>query len=192
MNSIKWLVGISSIGLLLMGSAQTYAQSADKYFTKEGHVSFFSEAPLEKIEAENYKVTSILDLASGAMEFAILIKAFEFEKALMQEHFNENYMESSKFPKAIFKGKIQNLSDVDFATPGTYEVKVAGDLEIHGVKNPVETDGTLEVTTDGIKAQSKFIVLVKDYEIEIPAVVAENIAKQIEVAVDVDLKPFQR
>ena len=88
-----------------MGSSALLGQ---KYFTKDGKVSFYSDALMEKIEAHNTKAASVIDAENGQMEFAVLIKAFQFEKALMQEHFNENYMESSTYPKASFKGKIED------------------------------------------------------------------------------------
>ena len=94
--------------------------SAQKYFTRGGNVSFNSDTPLEKIEAINSNAACVLDTETGKLQFSVLIKAFTFEKALMQEHFNENYMESTKFPKSTFKGEIENFRDVDFSTAGTY------------------------------------------------------------------------
>ncbi len=191
MKAKNWLISITACFVLLFAFAPTYAQTG-KFFTKEGHISFFSEAPMEKIEAENYKATSVLDTETGKMEFAVLIKAFEFEKALMQEHFNENYMESDKYPKGVFKGAIENIGDVNFAEAGTYTVKVAGDLTIHGVTNPVTTEGVIEVGAENIKANSSFIIAVADYDIEIPAVVKDNIAKEVEIKVEMDYQPFKR
>ncbi len=162
-----------------------------KHFTKDGHISFYSEAPLEKIEAHNKRVTAVLDSESGVIEFALLIKSFQFEKALMQEHFNENYMESSKFPKAVFKGTITNLEDIDWTAPGKYNANVAGSMTIHGVTKETETTGVFTVTEEGINGQSTFVLLCADYEIKIPKVVADNIAKEIEVTVDVNLQPLK-
>src|SRR5947208_1580392 len=93
------------ITLLISGTA-LFAQ--DKFFTKSGRISFYSKAPLEDIEAENRSVTAVLDTKTGMVQFAVPMKAFEFEKALMQEHFNENYIESDKYPKAEFKGQVLN------------------------------------------------------------------------------------
>ncbi len=168
----------------------TFAQG--KYFTRDGHVSFFSAAPMENIEAENHKATSVIDTETGRMEFAILIKAFEFEKALMQEHFNENYMESNQYPKATFKGDIQNASDVDWTTDGTYDVTVSGDMTIHGVTKNITTEGTIIVENGAISAKSKFKVAVADYDIEIPTVVVDNIAKEIEVTVDMKYQRLEK
>ena len=165
---------------------------AQKYFTREGKIAFFSDAPVEKIEAHNSSATSVVDLESGRMEFAVLIKAFQFEKALMQEHFNENYMESSKFPKATFKGAVTNMDEIDLSKDGTYTADVKGELTIHGVTREVETEGTFVVEGGAISAQSSFEVAVADYDIEIPAVVKDNIAKIVRIDVDIDYEKLDR
>ncbi|MCB0630886.1 MAG: YceI family protein [Saprospiraceae bacterium] len=159
---------------------------SQKYFTREGKVVFTSQAPLEKIEAENEKATSVLDVTSGRMEFAILIKAFQFEKALMQEHFNENYMESSTYPKATFKGQIKQVDAVNWSADGTYEVIVTGDITIHGATKAIEAPATITVKDGDISASSTFELTVADFEIKIPAVVRDNIAKTVEVTVEVN------
>ena len=178
--------------LLTVFALCSYAQDNAKYFTKEGHISFHSETKIETIEADNHKAVSIFDLSTGDIEFKVLIKAFDFEKALMQEHFNENYMESNEFPKSIFKGKITNIADVDVATDGTYEVNVEGDMTIHGVTKPVATAGKIIVEGGKIKATSEFIVKPADYKIKIPTVVVDNIAKEITVKVDLGYELFTR
>ena len=124
------------------------------------------------------------------MEFAVLIKGFEFKKALMQEHFNENYLESDKFPKATFKGKIVNNSDVNYKKDGTYKVKTKGQLTIHGVTKEVEADGTIEVKGGKIVGTSTFNVNPEDYKISIPNLVRDKIAKQIKVTVKADYQPM--
>ncbi len=165
---------------------------AQKYFTRTGKIVFSSDAALEKIEAVNQKSTSVIDVESGKMEFAVLIKAFQFEKALMQEHFNENYMESDKYPKAKFKGSIVDMSTVDLTTDGTYPVKVKGNLTIHGVTNEVEVDGTFTVLAGAISASSTFDIAVADYEIDIPKVVRDNIAKIVSIVVEMDYEVFKK
>lgn len=165
--------------------------SAQKYFTREGNISFFSEAPLEKIEAHNRTATAVLDTESGRMEFAALIKAFQFEKALMQEHFNENYMESSTYPKASFKGQIADPGQVNWKKDGTYPVVVKGELTIHGQTRSVEAPGKITVRGNALSAVSSFSVAVADYGIEIPAVVRDNIAKEVRIDVNVDLQPLK-
>ncbi len=186
-------LGIGFCLIVFFSSISAIAQNGEKYFTKDGHVSFYSETKIETIEADNHKATSVLDSENGKMEFAILIKAFEFEKALMQEHFNENYMDSDEFPKAIFKGAIANIDEVNFGEAGTYNVRVEGDLTIHGVTQAVSAEGTLEVDGDGgIKAVSEFPVKPADYDIKIPSVVVDNIAEEMSVKVNIDYKVFKR
>ena len=157
----------------------------ERFATRNGHVSFLSETAVENIEAHNHKVTSVLDATTGAIEFAVLIKAFEFEKALMQEHFNENYMESNTFPKATFKGKVAGVTTDQLKTPGSYPVTVSGDLTMHGVTKPVTATGSFVVDESGaVKASSTFPVKPEDHGIEIPGVVRKNIAQQLKVSVD--------
>jgi polyisoprenoid-binding protein YceI len=108
----------------------------------------------------------------------------------MEEHFNENYMESDKIPKSSFKGKITNLSSVDFLKNGTYDVTVEGDLTIHDVTNKIITKGTLEVVTGGINANSKFKIVPEDYKINIPGVVRDKIDKNLEVTVTMKYTPM--
>lgn len=158
--------------------------SGQKYITKNGYIGFFSHTLVEDIKADNNQVASVLDISTGEIVFQVLIKSFRFEKALMEEHFNENYMESEKYPRATFTGKITNLSAVRFSSPGVYEVEVEGDLTIHGIAKKVKEKGTIEVAKESITASSKFSIDPKDYNIKIPAVVADKIAKTIEITVN--------
>lgn len=176
--------------ILMMCVIGVQAVTAQKYFSKAGTVSFMSNAPLEKIEAKNASASTVIDAATGNMEWAVLIQGFQFEKALMQDHFNENYMESSKFPKAKFKGKIDNWTSVNLAKDGEYPVKVSGALEIHGVTKQITAEGRIIVKGKTFAAKSKFSVLVADYDIAIPKVVAENIAKQVDIEVHADYQPM--
>ena len=157
-----------------------------KYFSKTGKISFHSDTPMEKIEAHNTTASTVLDIGTGSIEWAVLIQGFKFEKALMQEHFNENYMESTEFPKAKFKGKVDNISSVNFKKDGDYNVTVSGQMEIHGVTKPVTASGVISVKGGNITAKSKFSIAVADYGIEIPKVVAENIAKNVDINVHAD------
>jgi len=164
------------LGLFLTANAQ-------KYMTRNGYIGFFSHTPLEDIKADNNQVASILDTSTGEIVFQVLNKSFRFEKALMEEHFNENFIESDKFPKSTFTGKITDPASVDFSKNGVYYVIVEGDLVMHGVTKKVSAKGTIEVTSGGISANSKFIIVPEDYNIKIPNVVRNNIAKTIEVTV---------
>jgi polyisoprenoid-binding protein YceI len=120
------------------------------------------------------------------------IKDFVFEKSLMQEHFNENYMESEKFPKSTFKGKITNLSEVKFDANGKYNTTIEGELLIHGVTKTVKVTGTMEVKDGKIIAKAKFPIRVKDYNVEIPKLVFQNIAEVVDVTVDLTYVPYTK
>jgi hypothetical protein len=163
-----------------------------KYATNTGKISFYSSAPLENIEAVNSKVSSILDSDNGDIVFSMAIKDFIFPKSLMQEHFNENYMESDKYPKSTFKGKIVNLADVKFEQDGKYNATIDGDLSIHNVTKKIRVSGIIEVKEGKIFAHAKFPVKVKDYNIEIPKIVFQNIAETVDVTVDMIYEPYNK
>lgn len=164
------------------------AASGQKYFTKTGKVTFISNAPLEKIEAHNSNAYIILDAANGSMECSVLIKGFQFVKALMQDHFNENYMESHEFPKGIFKGTIENMAAVNLQKDGEYPVNVKGNLTLHGVTKPFNATARVIVKSGVLSTQSSFDIIVADYNIDIPKVVRDNIAKTVKVNVAADLQ----
>jgi hypothetical protein len=166
------------------------ALNAQKYMTKNGYIGFYSHTPMEDIKGDNNQVVGALDITTGEMVFQALIKSFHFDRALMEEHFNENYMESDKIPKSIFKGKITNLSSVDFTKNGAYDVTVEGDLTVHDVTNKITAKGTVEVVAGGINANSKFNINPEDYKITIPGVVREKINKNLEVTVAMKYTPI--
>lgn len=140
---------------------------------------------MEVIEAHNRQVVSILDVSNGDIQVILLNKSFEFKVTLMQEHFNENYMETTKFPKSSFKGKITNLDKIDFKKDGVYTAEVTGDLTIHGVTKNVSNTGTIEVMSGVITAKAKFKVIPKDFGIQIPQLVETKIAKEMEITADI-------
>lgn len=168
-----------------------FAANAQKYITKTGYIGFYSHTSLEDIKADNNQVASVLDVSTGEIVFQALIKSFHFDRALMEEHFNENYMESENFPKSGFKGKITDFSSVDFKKNGIYNITVEGDLTIHNVTNKVSTKGTLEVVSGGINASSRFNIVPEDYKISIPGVVRNKIAKNLEVTVTIKYAPVE-
>jgi polyisoprenoid-binding protein YceI len=173
------------IFILALALGSGFQGRAQKFITKTGYVRFYSEAPLEKIEAVNRQVKSALDAATGDFVFTVLMKSFVFEKALMQEHFHENYVESDKFPNATFIGKVTNLKEVNFGKDGTYPVTVDGKLTIHGETKTISEKGTLEIREGKVIGRSKFSVTVADYKITIPNTVVNNISKTLEITVDV-------
>ena len=167
-------------------SNQAFPQS--RYFTKTGTISFTASTPLEDIDAINKSTTSIFDTSTGQIEFAVLIKGFEFRRGLMQEHFNENYMESEKFPKSIFKGKFEDLNNIDFKKDGTYPTVVKGTLEIHNVKKEVTVTGLIKVQGGVISSASNFKILLTDYAITIPGPVKDKISSTVEIKIDCTYK----
>ena len=162
--------------------AGTHA-AAQKIYTKNGSISFFSKSLLEDITARNNEVMSVINQQTGELQFSVLIKSFKFKKRLMEEHFNENYMESDKYPKAIFKGIIADLSKVNFNADGSYPVTVNGDLTLHGITNKLTTKGNIFIKNGIANAQSTFNITLADYKINIPSVVKNNISKVIAVTV---------
>lgn len=173
------------IGILFI-SANIYGQ---EYMTRSGYIWFYSETPVEDIKAHNRQVACILNTETGEVGVTLLMRSFEFKKDLMQQDFNQQYVESEKYPKSTFEGKITDLSKVDFSEAGKFDVPVSGKLTIHGVTNKISTEVTLTVEeNDVIKAKNMFIVEPADYDIEIPKVMRNNIAKEIEVHVDFELK----
>ena len=164
---------------------------AQKYFTRDGKVIFTSDAPMEKIEAENNKVAAVIDAESGAVEAAVLVKSFRFEKALMEEHFNENYMESEKYPKAIFKGTFADPSKLELTQDGSFTLPFSGEVTIHGVTKPLEAEVDFSVSNGAINAKTAFDLAVEEFNIEIPKVVKDNVAKIVNVGIDFDLKVME-
>jgi polyisoprenoid-binding protein YceI len=157
---------------------------AQKYMTRTGKVTFFSATPLENIEAFNNETSGVMNAANGEFIFQVPIQSFKFEKALMQEHFNENYMESSKYPKAEYKGTITDISSVNFKKDGAYKVNTKGKLTIHGVTKDISVPGTVTIKDKAATVNTMFKVNPKDYNISIPSLVEKKIAKEIEVTVN--------
>ncbi|MBK8611134.1 MAG: YceI family protein [Chitinophagaceae bacterium] len=162
------------------------AVAQKKIFTKNGIISFTSETRIEKIKAINKKALAVIDLEHNKIEFAVLIGGFEFKKALMQEHFNENYLESDKFPKALFKGSFNqpNVS-ISINENKTQRIQVQGNLTLHGVTKEIAIFAIITVKNKIISAQADFSVLLTDYDIKVPSVVSENINKEVQINVNV-------
>jgi polyisoprenoid-binding protein YceI len=159
---------------------------AQKYTAEKSYISFYSNAAIEDITANNKKVSSIFDATTSDLVFSVPIEEFKFAKSLMREHFNEKYMESDKYPKATFAGKVTGY---DPSRSGMQEAKAVGKLTIHGISKDVEIPGTLEKIGDKLQLKSKFIVKLADYKIEIPQLLWKNIAEQVEVTADFLYKP---
>ena len=168
---------------MLLGQTVMHAQS--KLYSNEAKISFFSKTVLENIVAENKRALCVWDTATGKLEFSVLIKGFEFDRALMQEHFNENYMESDKYPKAFFKGIIKNGKPFQLQTDNSYTVNAEGILTIHGVSKQVTVPVTISSKNGKISSAAGFTVLLSDYNISVPSIVSDKISKEISISVSV-------
>lgn len=177
---------------ILLFAGVSSASYAQKYMTRTGKVSFFSGTPIENIEAFNNETASIFDAKSGDIIFQVPIKSFKFEKETMQEHFNDDYMESSKYPKSDFKGKIEDMSKVNLSKDGNYKVIAKGKLTMHGVTHDISLPGTITVKGSELTLNAKFMVAPQDYNIKIPSMVASKIAKNIEITVNSILTAVQK
>jgi len=155
--------------------------AAQTFMTRNANISFFSKTPLEDIVAENKQVYAAIDLSKKTIAFTLLLKSFLFEKQLMQDHFNENYVESDKYPRASFNGTLEgNLP----TTAGSYAVQAKGQLTLHGVTRQVTIPATIELAPPLLKGTAVFFIKPGDYEIQIPAIVKDKIAREITVKVN--------
>lgn len=160
--------------------------------TQTGYISFFSDAPIEDIEAKNNSVSSVLNAETGKVMFKVQVKKFEFPNKTMQEHFNENYMETEKFPESNFDGTIKEVvaKGVDFKKAGSYPVTITGKLTMHGVTKDVSVPGTLVIAGDQVTGTAKFNIKVKDYNIKVPSMYVKNIAEEVVVTVKMNYTKF--
>jgi len=187
---------INSNPLMLKKSLLTLAAifcfaslNAQKYIDKAGSVKFFSTAPLEDIEAKSTQVSSVIDASTQDLVALVMMRSFVFPNSLMQEHFNENYIESELYPKATFKGKLTDFDKLA-KTPGLLQkVKVSGEMNMHGVTRPFETVAEITWLDDkSFKGHAVFKIKLADYNIEIPTMVFQNIAEIVDVTLDLNFK----
>lgn len=169
------------------------AANAQKMFTRDAVVHFNATAPNspEKIEAVAKSNSCVMDQSTGNLEMAVLLKGFQFERALMQEHFNENYVESSKYPKATFKGKIDNLSSVNFAKDGTYKTTVTGTMSLHGVTKNMSAPVVFVIKSGKLTSTADFSLAMADYNIDIPSLVSDKINKTATIKVEAALEKLK-
>lgn len=168
---------------LLIGFIVTFLPKPESiksvFITKNAELTIFSEAPMENIEAVSKNAYGVVNLDNGEIQFGVSIRSFQFRKNLMEEHFNENYMESDKFPAAKFKGKINTPPDI--SRDGEYQVTATGDLEVHGITKRRSISGTIKVTNGKLEIISSFDVRCEDHKIKIPSLVFKNIAETIRI-----------
>jgi len=162
--------------LIILG----FQANGQLYMAQNGEVSFFSKTPLEDIDALNKQVGSIINTDNNEVAVQMRVTSFVFPNKLMQEHFNENYLESDKFPSATFKGKIREV--IDLKVPGTYAVTAVGTATIHGITRPIEIKGNVVSTGDQLTLSCQFDIKLVDYKIDIPKIVFAKIAEVIRVS----------
>lgn len=177
-----------------------HTANAQIYKAKDGttQISFFSKAPLEDIEALNKGAIIVLNTTTNDIQIRVSVQNFKFKNSLMEEHFNENYMETDKkgpndtYPNrnAIFKGRINEK--IDYMQDGEHKVTVSGKMEIHGVTRDVVIDGTIKKMGAEIVLSSKFKIRVADYNIQVPSMYVKNIAEVVDVSLNSTLEPFQK
>ena len=171
--------------ITINASAQLYRGKADA-----SSISFFSKSPLEDIDATSKKVTVVMKTTTNDLQFAVPMISFKFPKPLMEEHFNENYVESTKFPSCTFKGKINET--IDFTKDGEHKVTVKGTMDLHGVIKEVEATGTITVKGTDIVVASAFKIKIADYNVKVPSLYVQNIAEIVDVKVNATLEPFTK
>lgn len=174
--------------ILLLASAMA-VQAQGKFMTRYGLVTFFSATPIADIEARNANALSVIDLNTGQLAVSVLLKEFTFERALMQQHFNESYVESEKFPKATFTGKLIGYQPGALKPGEKLSTDVEGEFTLHGVKHTIKAPVILELKDGKLVGTTKFAVAPADYNIEIPLIVRDNIAKSVDVFVTLLCEP---
>lgn len=162
----------------------SFCGSAQEIFKATGvEIDFFSSAPVEDIHAVSGEGISVFNAETGEISFQVKIRSFQFKKARMQEHFNENFMESHKYPLAAFKGKVKE-DHLEQLRDGENRITLTGILDIHGIKNEREIPAIIEVKNDEIHLRSRFKVACEDHDIEIPKILWKNIAEVVLVKVN--------
>lgn len=175
---------------LALGMILCNAGAQSRFFTKDAKINFNSSTPLEDIIAESNQATTIIDTEKNEVAFSVLTTSFKFRRALMEEHFNENYMESSKFPKAKFTGKI--ISPIDWKSEKSVVVDVKGELTMHGATKEVTIKAQITPGKSKIIATSELKVTPEDFKISIPSAVRDKIAKEVTIKIDAVYAPYQQ
>ncbi len=161
-------------------------QTPGKYISTKTHIKFFSTTPVEDIEAHNYATVSTIEPSSGKVIFSVPIQSFEFEKAMMQKHFNnEHFLESSMFPKSKLIATITNLEEIDFTKNGEYKAEIDGNMTIKDKTNPINETGTVKVNGQILTINATFHITLADYGIAFDEseMVSTKIGKSVEITV---------
>ena len=180
----------NKIILLITFACLSFGIQAQKYITKTGTIEIFSETPMFTIEGTNRKVASVLNTETGDVVASTLVRSFKFKEALVEEHFNENYIESNKFPKSIFKGKVMNIEKIDFSKDGSYDIIFEGKLTIHGATNYIKEKGKLSIKDGVVTVTVDFSISLKAYEIKVEKSYQDAIKDNILLKIHFDYKPY--
>ncbi len=187
---------VLTISIIVLFSLVSFTSNTNsqKWFTKTGKVSFFSKTTVEDISAVNNQSTFVFDEGNGDISSKIAIKSFIFKKKLMQEHFNENYMESTKYPEATFKGKIDKINLIDLSKDTTYNVTCSGNLTMHGVTNKVSVSNGKMIAKGGktVTLTGTLSVKLADYKIDRPAAVKDKISESITINIESACAKFNK
>jgi polyisoprenoid-binding protein YceI len=158
------------------------------YMADSCHISFFSATSMEDIEAINSISKPVMSTATGDIQISVSNQDFIFKSRLMQEHYNEDYMETDKYPHTIFKGKVNEK--VDYTKDGVNQVTVTGTMNMHGVVNTITIPGTITIQTGIIFLAAKFNIKMVDYNIKIPSVLGSNLSDHVAVTLAATMKPY--
>ena len=168
------------------------SQVPEKFLSSKTHIKFFSSTPVEDIEANNYASVSTIAPLTGEVVFSVPMQSFEFEKALMQKHFNNaHFLETNVYPKSKFKGTITNLDEINFEKNGIYDAHIEGTLTIKGKDNPIKENGTIEVKGNSLSVNSVFTITLADYGIAFDEaeMVSKKIGKTLEIIIVSEYEP---
>ena len=177
--------------ILLLSCIQLSLTGQNTYFTRTGHIYFISETDIINIDANNYQAASFLDIETGKVQVAVLIKSFEFSLATAKEHFNESYMESDKYPKATFKGNLIDFKSIRLEPDKTHQLKVQGDITIRGITKTIDAPVELYFQNEFIIAKSELRLSIDDFNIKVPKVVEHRVAKEIIVQVNMKYSRYK-
>ena len=174
---------------IIIVTASTFAQ--DIWKTSKGStISFFSHAPLEDIFAESDEFSGAINTKTNVVAVFVKVNTLEFENKLQQEHYNEKYMESDKFPKASFKGNIEGV--IDWSKPGVYNANAIGTLTIHGVEKERTAPTIITIDKNGIGSVITFKVKVEDHKIKVPSMVFQKVAEEVEIKINAKFEPYEK
>jgi hypothetical protein len=181
---------IRKIVIFIIHLSGIYVNAQTVFISDKSEVSFYSYAPLEDIKAESKQLNGMINTVTGDVAFMIPMRSFHFAKALMEEHFNEKFIESEKYPQTTFKGKV--TEPIDLTKTDVQHLTVTGEMNIHGQSKNIKEKGELIAGKDQLTLTSEFYVALKDYNITIPSLLLKNIADSVLVKLKVTYVPYKK